>query len=1132
MKKLLFFLLGLLVVIFAIPVQRGTAETPDPTPVPDALVAQALAAKQAGYPAWVGDEVGFMEKEYGTSNEFITPKAPESMDSATLLVYQNFVAGNWEIYKFLGLDYSIYPELVSNNPASDIYPRLNRGATRIVFATNRDGNYEIYTMNTDGGELMRLTVNGAIDSQPQWSADGNKIVFVSDRDGNPEIYSMNLDGSNQTRLTSDPASDIFPTISPDGSQIAWLHATSYGAVVWVMNSDGSNQHPISPWNGYAQHLVWSPDGAWLAWDADFTGDGWNEIIIIRPDGTDLTKLAWSGGYLHDVWFSSWTPSQKFISTFVTYVVIDGNLYINDTHPGFLSLDGNAESFGNPMGPDMNHSAESTDIVPPVSSIQPLPLYSRAAGFWVNWAAQSDFDESTGLQLVTVQTRSGLSGNWETWKFSGYPSGPHTVFESELYTTGSPGETIYFRSQAVDGADNYESWPLGNGDTFTTLFSTILTGKITDGRGIRLPLLPVELNPSANNLVTTNLFGRFTAWLKTYANQSVSTQDVAYGEFPASVISGQYDEDLNVYLPSQDDLIENGGFEAEGEPIPAWEFTGTISHTLVMTGHSGTKNVNLGYPCGIPCVTPPTAIDANFDGSFPLLLAGEDETIHLLDNELHYYQWIPDVGWTNDYQISGTTTCGCEELIGMVLDPTGNLYVTWEDYPNIYYIERTTNGQWSTPMVVAQGGDPHITSDSQGNIFIVYSSYHGLLDNEGVYYIKRTQAGTWNEPVYVYEINSVINPKILVDDANTIHIFFTDDPNYIGTMWYITIEGDGTKNVTYLGTANRVFRVLLDDHEQIHLVWNKGEAPYGIGYMVRDSAGNWSVPETPPISFWYSMRIASDQNGGIHLVGRGETGAYYLYRDPEKGWSHPMDVGYMAGYSEIGLAIDTDNLLHFVWRGSDENTYLVLNHSMTAIASQFGNASLSQTISIPSDLHKPTLSFMYQLLGDLDWTDSGYTLSVTSGPTTTQVLSSTTAETWTLGWADMSVWAGQTITLTFTLHQAADEPYVRFLLDDISLGSWLTPVPLAVDATHLILPNSPTQITITGENFLQGATIRLNDIPLQNVQWLDEHTLQATIPAGLEPGRYHLWVTNPGGQASVLANAILAGTEIFLPQVTR
>src|SRR6266542_3810724 len=66
---------------------------------------------------------------------------------------------------------------------------------KIAFASNRDGNWEIYAMNADGSGQTDLTNNLANDTQPAWSADGQKLDFTSDRDGNEEIYVMNTDGS-------------------------------------------------------------------------------------------------------------------------------------------------------------------------------------------------------------------------------------------------------------------------------------------------------------------------------------------------------------------------------------------------------------------------------------------------------------------------------------------------------------------------------------------------------------------------------------------------------------------------------------------------------------------------------------------------------------------------------------------------------------------------------------------------------------------------------------------------------------------------------------------------------------------------------------------------------------------------
>ena len=69
-------------------------------------------------------------------------------------------------------------------------------------------------MDADGSNQSRLTDNPYYDENLSWSPDGTKIAFASDRDGNGEIYVMNADGSNQTRLTSDPADDYYPSWSP------------------------------------------------------------------------------------------------------------------------------------------------------------------------------------------------------------------------------------------------------------------------------------------------------------------------------------------------------------------------------------------------------------------------------------------------------------------------------------------------------------------------------------------------------------------------------------------------------------------------------------------------------------------------------------------------------------------------------------------------------------------------------------------------------------------------------------------------------------------------------------------------------------------------------------------------------
>ena len=78
----------------------------------------------------------------------------------------------------------------------------------IVFESDRDGNTEIYIMNTDGSNLKNLSQNKARDWNPKVYPDNKKIVFMSDRDDNWEIYIMNFDGSNQINLSNNPRTDF------------------------------------------------------------------------------------------------------------------------------------------------------------------------------------------------------------------------------------------------------------------------------------------------------------------------------------------------------------------------------------------------------------------------------------------------------------------------------------------------------------------------------------------------------------------------------------------------------------------------------------------------------------------------------------------------------------------------------------------------------------------------------------------------------------------------------------------------------------------------------------------------------------------------------------------------------------
>ena len=157
---------------------------------------------------------------------------------------------------------------------------------RIAFASTRDGNPEIYVMDTDRANLQRLTNNPHADISPSWSPDGKQIAFTSKRDGHVidgfatyEIYVMDDDGRNPHNLTNHPEDDLYPSWSPDGKQIAFHSERDGNYEIYVMDADGSNPQRLTENPNNDRDPSWSPDGERIVFSARRDGHFENEIAI-------------------------------------------------------------------------------------------------------------------------------------------------------------------------------------------------------------------------------------------------------------------------------------------------------------------------------------------------------------------------------------------------------------------------------------------------------------------------------------------------------------------------------------------------------------------------------------------------------------------------------------------------------------------------------------------------------------------------------------------------------------------------------------------------------------------------------------------------------------------------------------
>ena len=204
---------------------------------------------------------------------------------------------------------------------------------KIVFYSFRDGQTEIYTMDSEGGNQTRLTFNGTSDAAPAWSPNGQQIVFDSNRDGNWEVYVMDADGKNQRRLTNHPGIDSYPDWSPDGSQIAFDSGRGRGdatADIFVMDTNGGNVRQVTRM-GFASRPKWSPNGKRILFEA--LTDAGREIYMVDADGRNLWKVSFQN-FRAGMFARGWSPDGKRVlfTEAIGHSVNDATLIIATLHP--------------------------------------------------------------------------------------------------------------------------------------------------------------------------------------------------------------------------------------------------------------------------------------------------------------------------------------------------------------------------------------------------------------------------------------------------------------------------------------------------------------------------------------------------------------------------------------------------------------------------------------------------------------------------------------------------------------------------------------------------------------------------------------------------------------------------------
>ena len=148
----------------------------------------------------------------------------------------------------------------------------------LVFTGGRGENYDVYRIQVEGGDEIRLTDAPGLDDGPEYAPDSRFIYFNSARTGAMRIWRMRPDGSGQEAMTDDAFHDWFPHVSPDGRRIVFLsfekdvaaddHPFYKPVYIRMMPADGSSGPKVVAYVYGGQGTInvpsWAPDGRRIA----------------------------------------------------------------------------------------------------------------------------------------------------------------------------------------------------------------------------------------------------------------------------------------------------------------------------------------------------------------------------------------------------------------------------------------------------------------------------------------------------------------------------------------------------------------------------------------------------------------------------------------------------------------------------------------------------------------------------------------------------------------------------------------------------------------------------------------------------------------------------------------------------
>jgi Tol biopolymer transport system component len=202
---------------------------------------------------------------------------PDWSPTASKVVYSSDANDSWQLYTF---DVPNGPKKMITGGGQNTDPVWSPDGKKIAFESNSAGNWDIWVYEVATGKTTNVSKSPRPEFDPAWSTGGERVVFTRIRPGASDLFTADVFTGKVRRLTRSKALEFDPAWSPDGTRIAFDRLANHDYDIYVLTLQSRKVVRLTNVRGEDSDPDWSPDGSQILFLSARNGD--YEIYVMQP----------------------------------------------------------------------------------------------------------------------------------------------------------------------------------------------------------------------------------------------------------------------------------------------------------------------------------------------------------------------------------------------------------------------------------------------------------------------------------------------------------------------------------------------------------------------------------------------------------------------------------------------------------------------------------------------------------------------------------------------------------------------------------------------------------------------------------------------------------------------------------